>query len=62
MNKFFFIILFFNQIIIAQNLSDLQFGTESSLDIVSWNIEWFPKTNTTATYVQEIITNLELMI
>jgi len=59
MNKFFFIILFFNQIIIAQNLSDLLFGTESSLDIVSWNIEWFPKTNTTATYVQEIITNLE---
>jgi endonuclease/exonuclease/phosphatase family metal-dependent hydrolase len=27
----------------AQSLSDLSFGTDETLEIVSWNIEWFPK-------------------
>ena len=43
----------------AQSLSDLVFGADTSLDLVSWNIEWFPKNNTTSAYVQEILTNLE---
>ena len=27
----------------AQGLDDLTFGTDSTLDVVTWNIEWFPK-------------------
>ena len=57
--KIFFIILIYNQLIVAQSLSDLVFGTDTSLDLVSWNIEWFPKNNTTSAYVQEILANLE---
>ena len=49
---------FVNQII-AQNLNNLSFGTDSTFEVVSWNIEWFPKNgNTTANYVQTILTNL----
>ena len=59
MNKVFYIILIFHQLIFSQDLNDLLFGTDSSLDLVSWNIEWFPKNNSTSTYVQEILTNLE---
>jgi len=52
-------ICFTNQII-AQNLSNLSFGTDSTFEVVSWNIEWFPKNGqTTANYVQTILTNLE---
>tara|TARA_B100000683_G_C12440842_1_gene536004 strand:- start:432 stop:1421 length:990 start_codon:yes stop_codon:yes gene_type:complete len=43
----------------AQNLNDLYFGTDSTFEVVSWNIEWFPKNgNTTANYVETILTNL----
>lgn len=43
----------------AQNLDELTFGTDSTLDIISWNIEWFPKNEaTTADYVGQIINNL----
>jgi len=59
MNKLFFIILISHQLLVAQSLNDLSFGTDMSLDLVSWNIEWFPKNNTTSAYVQEILTNLE---
>lgn len=27
----------------SQSLSDIGFGTDSTLDVVTWNIEWFPK-------------------
>jgi endonuclease/exonuclease/phosphatase family metal-dependent hydrolase len=44
----------------AQNLEDLDFGTDSTLDIVTWNIEWFPKEGaTTVEYVKEIIQAME---
>ena len=40
----------------AQNFEDLSFGTDSTLDVVTWNIEWFPKNGqTTIEYVAEII-------
>ena len=43
----------------AQNLNDLYFGTDSTFEVVSWNIEWFPKNgSTTANYVETILTNL----
>ena len=52
-------ICFTNQII-AQNLSNISFGTDSTFEVVSWNIEWFPKNGqTTANYVQTILTNLQ---
>lgn len=44
----------------SQNYEGLSFGTDSTLDIVTWNIEWFPKNGqTTKDNVQEIINALE---
>ncbi len=59
MKQIIFTILISSQLLSAQNLNDLYFGTDTTFDIVSWNIEWFPKNNNTAIKVQEIITNLE---
>ena len=59
MKKIFFLSIVLNQLLLAQNLSDLQFGTNNDLDLVSWNIEWFPKNNNTPGYVQEILSNLD---
>jgi len=55
------ILLFFisSKILSAQNLNDLYFGTDTTFDIISWNIEWFPKNSNTAAEVQEILTRLE---
>ena len=40
----------------AQSIEDISFGTETTLDIVTWNIERFPKNGqTTIDYVIEII-------
>jgi exonuclease III len=40
----------------SQTIEDLDFGTEGTLDIVTWNIEFFPKNDqTTLQYVVEII-------
>ena len=47
------------QSLIAQSLNNLSFGTDTTFDIVSWNIEWFPKNNFTADYVETILTNLQ---
>lgn len=43
----------------AQSLDDLEFGTPNSFDILTWNIEWFPKRNTTEDYVATIIEQLD---
>ena len=59
MKKTLFSILISTQIISAQNLENLSFGSDSTFEIVSWNIEWFPKNNTTANYVETILTKLE---
>ena len=59
MKQVIFTILISSQLLSAQNLNNLHFGTDTTFDIVSWNIEWFPKNNNTASKVQEIITNLE---
>ena len=59
MKKIIFIFLISCQILSAQTLNDLYFGTDTTFDIVSWNIEWFPKNNNTASDVQEILTRLE---
>ena len=44
----------------AQTLEDLEFGTEETLDVITWNIEWFPKNGATTTgYVKEILESLD---
>ena len=47
----------------SQDLEDLSFGDDNSLDIATWNIEWFPKNDqVTVNYVTEIIGLLDLDI
>ena len=47
----------------SQDLNELSFGDEHSLDIATWNIEWFPKNDeTTINYVIEIINSLDFDI
>ncbi len=42
--------------ICSQTLEDIEFGTEETLDIVTWNIEWFPKNDEiTLQYVVAIV-------
>ena len=56
-------IFFLSTFLIAQNLEDLSFGDDNSLDIATWNIEWFPKNDQiTVDYVTEIISLLEFDI
>jgi exonuclease III len=44
----------------AQTLNDLSFGTDTTLELVSWNIEHFPKNEQiTVNYVQQIIENID---
>jgi endonuclease/exonuclease/phosphatase family metal-dependent hydrolase len=50
---------FFNPLY-TQNLEELSFGTDSTFDVITWNIEWFPKNGqTTIHYVTSIIEALE---
>ena len=56
--RFFLISLTFSSYFVnAQTISDLEFGSDSTFDVVSWNIEWFPKNNT-AGVVLDIIKEL----
>ncbi len=44
----------------AQNFTDLTFGTDSTFEVISWNIEWFPKNGqTTVNYAGEIMQALD---
>ena len=56
-------IYFLTATLFAQDLEDLSFGDDNSLDIATWNIEWFPKNDqVTINYVTEIINLLDLDI
>lgn len=45
----------------AQNLSDLSYGTDSTFEVVSWNIEWFPQYGRiSADSVEEIVRALDV--
>ena len=61
MKKTLFLILVFSTILLkSQNLNDLSFGTDSTFEVISWNIEWFPKNGTTTSnYVETILSNLQ---
>ena len=37
------LILLFSGQLYCQSLSDISFGTDSTFEVVTWNIEWFPK-------------------
>ena len=55
------IFFFIPAIIIAQDFEDLDFGTDSTFEVLTWNIEWFPKNGqTTVDYVSEIIQALDI--
>lgn len=44
----------------AQNLQGLSFGAEDTFDVVTWNIEWFPKSGqTTISQVAQILDLLD---
>ncbi len=56
-----FVFLFLALSVNGQNFQNLSFGTDSTLEVVSWNIEWFPKnTQTTVNYVTQIIQALDV--
>ncbi|MBT3612446.1 MAG: hypothetical protein HN522_05850 [Flavobacteriales bacterium] len=59
MKKLLIILLISTQFLNAQNLNNLSFGTDSTFEVISWNIEWFPKNGqTTADSVKTIIQSL----
>jgi endonuclease/exonuclease/phosphatase family metal-dependent hydrolase len=59
MNKIIFSLLISTQLLTAQSLEDLSFGTDSTFEVVSWNIEWFPKNGqVTADSVKTILQSL----
>ena len=57
--SFLFLVFWALQPLKAQSLDDLEFGTPNTFDIATWNIEWFPKRNTTEDYVATIIQQLD---
>jgi len=61
MKQILFITLILSTTLVkSQNLNNLSFGTDSNFEVISWNIEWFPKNGTTtANYVETILTNLQ---
>ena len=56
------ILLFiFISISFLQDFDELYFGTDDALDIMTWNIEWFPKNGEiTVNYVTQIIDALDI--
>ena len=45
----------------CQSLSDISFGTDSTFEVVTWNIEWFPKNGSiTVDSVSKIIASLDV--
>jgi len=56
-----FIVLILMANLCSQDLEDLDFGTDSTFEILTWNIEWFPKNGqATVGYVTEIIEALDV--
>ena len=45
----------------GQTFDELEFGTDDTFEVVTWNIEWFPKDGqTTVGYVSQIIEALDV--
>ncbi|MBC8214467.1 MAG: endonuclease/exonuclease/phosphatase family protein [Candidatus Marinimicrobia bacterium] len=59
--NFFFLVCSFTIIIYAIDIDDLTFGEESTFEVMTWNIEWFPKNGqTTVDNVTQIIQALDV--
>ena len=57
------VVFLLNIFIFSQDLENLSFGDDNSLDIATWNIEWFPKNGqATVEYVTQILQQLDLDI
>jgi endonuclease/exonuclease/phosphatase family metal-dependent hydrolase len=58
--KLLFLLLIIGQTSISQNIDDLSFGTDSTLEVITWNLENFPKEDqTTMDYVSQIVSALD---
>ncbi len=58
-----FIILLSGLSLQSQNFDDLSFGTDTTFEVMTWNIEWFPKNGqNTIYYVSQIIEALDIDI
>jgi exonuclease III len=56
---FVFLLISFCSRSYSQSFENLSFGSDSTLDVITWNIEWFPKNGTTTKdYVREILLKL----
>ena len=56
MKKIFFLIFYNVVFVFSNDISDIEFGNDNHLDIITWNIEWFPKNGQiTLDYVSEIL-------
>ena len=57
------LLIIFISVSFSQDFDELFFGTDDALDIITWNIEWFPKNNqVTIDYVKQIIEALDVDI
>ena len=56
-------LLYFHLNLNGQDLDELYFGTDETFEVMTWNIEWFPKNNQiTVDYVTQIIQALDVDI
>ena len=56
-----FLLIIFISVAFLNDFDQLYFGSDDALDIMTWNIEWFPKNgNTTVGNVYEIIQALDM--
>ena len=56
-----FLLIIFMSVAFLNDFDQLYFGSDDALDIMTWNIEWFPKNgNTTVSYVYEIIEDIDI--
>jgi len=47
-------------VVLSQNIDDLTFGTDTTLEIVTWNVENFPKNGqTTINYLKQVIQSID---
>ncbi len=59
--QFIICLLLLGHTAFAQDFEELEFGTNSTFEVATWNIEWFPKNGqTTVDYVVDIIEALDI--
>ncbi|MFO8067836.1 MAG: choice-of-anchor J domain-containing protein [Bacteroidales bacterium] len=55
-----FFLVFSSMLVNAQNLEDLTYGTDNSLEVITWNIQFFPlNDDVTINYISQIIQALD---